>query len=233
MITEEYLREDLIFTRDIPHAYLRIGSNIEKLMGGGVKIDFAISDEKKKKKATNLEIETAVPVTDPNDIKLDPATEQKVKELQDKCHNDLIGICSRLANQRHCTIGNVMNMQTIKEMSIKLPTTEEEMKSLPHVTDANFAKIGKELLDTTCMYAAEKLGSYFRRHFVFNSQGALELLGFQGYLVPRVVRNIFDFVRHSSTNHARTEKAIVFNDENNVKANSLIGLRLCPLIYNF
>lgn len=157
MITDEYLREDLIFCRDIPNAYLKIGANIEKLMKGGIKIEFAISDEKKKK-ATNLEIVSTTPSTNPDDIRVDPATEKLIKELQDKCHNDLIGICSRLASQRQCTIGNIMNMQTIKEMSIKMPATEDEMLQLPHVTKANFEKFGKELLETTIAYAAEKLG---------------------------------------------------------------------------
>lgn len=160
MITEEYLREDLIFFRDIPNAYLKLGANIEKLMKGGIKIEFAISDEKKKR-ATNLEIVSTTPSTNSDDIKLDSATEKLIRELQDKCHNDLIAICSRLASQRQCTIGNIMNMQTIKEMSIKLPSTEEEMLQLPHVTKANFEKVGKELLETTCTYAAEKLGKNF------------------------------------------------------------------------
>lgn len=160
MITDEYLREDLIFCRDIPNAYLKIGANIEKLMKGGVKIEFAISDEKKKK-ATNLEI-VSTPSTNSDDFKVDPATEQLIRELQDKCHNDLIAICARLASQRQCAIGNIINMQTIKEMSIKMPSTEEEMKQLPHVTQANFDKFGKELLEKTCSYAAEKLCKYFR-----------------------------------------------------------------------
>ncbi|KAJ6647364.1 Bloom syndrome protein like [Pseudolycoriella hygida] len=159
MVTDEYLREDLYFSRDIPHAYLKIGSNIEKLMRGNIKVEFAISDEKKKK-ATTLEIVTTSTTasTSSDDVKVDSATEKLIRELQDKCHNDLIAICSRLANQRQCTIGNIMNMQTIKEMSVKMPSTEEEMLLLPHVTSANFEKFGKELLETTCLYAAEKLG---------------------------------------------------------------------------
>lgn len=161
MITDEYLREDLIFCRDIPNAYLKIGTNIEKLMKGGFKIEFAISDDKKKK-ATNLDIVSTTPAPTNSDdlIKFDSATEKLIKELQDKCHNDLIAICSRLATQRQCTIGNIMNMQTIKEMSIKMPATEEEMLQLQHVTKANFEKFGKELLETTIAYAAEKLGWY-------------------------------------------------------------------------
>lgn len=156
MITEEYLREDLIFCRDIPNAYLKIGANIEKLMKGGIKVEFAISDEKKKK-AASLEIVSTPPSESLNDFKVDSATEKLIKELQDKCHNDLLAICSRLAAQRQCTMGNIMNMQTIKEMSIKMPSSEEEMLQLPHVTKANFEKFGKELLEKTCSYAAEKL----------------------------------------------------------------------------
>lgn len=153
MITDEYLREDLIFSRDIPNAYLKIGTNIERLMKGTVKIEFAISNEKNKK---SKDIEVAVTTT--SEIKIDSATEKLIKDLQDKCHNDLIAIISRISVQRNCSMGTVMNMQTVKEMSIKMPSSEEEMLQLPHVTKANFEKIGKELLETTTSYAAEKLG---------------------------------------------------------------------------
>lgn len=162
MITDEYLREDLIFCRDIPNAYLKLGANIERLMKDGIKIEFAISDENKKKTAS-LDIISTTPAAETansEDIKLDAATEKLIKQLEDKCHNDLLAICTNLASQRQCTVSNIMNLQTIKEMSIKMPSTEEEMLQLPHVTKANFEKFGKELLDATCTYAAEKLGWY-------------------------------------------------------------------------
>jgi bloom syndrome protein len=41
-------------------------------------------------------------------------------------------------------------------MSEKLPATEEEMLMLPHVTKANFLKYGKQLLEVTENYNAEK-----------------------------------------------------------------------------
>lgn len=164
MITDEYLREDLIFFRDIPNAYLKIGANIEKLMKGNIKIEFAISDEQKKK-STKLEVTSTTASNAIVDFKVDSATEKLIKELQDKCHNDLLVIIDKLAKQRQCTMGNIMNMQTIKEMSIKMPANEEEMLQLPHVTKANFEKFGKELLETTCTYAAEKLGWCFMIEF--------------------------------------------------------------------
>lgn len=176
MITDEYLREDLIFCRDIPNAYLKLGANVERLMKGGIKIEFAISDENKKK-TPNLDVTsttaTSTTATSSDEIKLDAATEKLIKQLEDKCHNDLLAICTNLASQRQCTVANIMNLQTIKEMSKKMPSSEEEMLQLPHVTKANFEKFGKELLETTCAYAAEKFGLYYFTN-VYLPQGTLE-----------------------------------------------------------
>ncbi|XP_024882527.1 Bloom syndrome protein homolog [Temnothorax curvispinosus] len=41
-------------------------------------------------------------------------------------------------------------------MSQRLPDTKEAMLQIPHVTEANFAKYGKALLNITQKYAAEK-----------------------------------------------------------------------------
>lgn len=41
-------------------------------------------------------------------------------------------------------------------MAESLPTTEGDMKKVPHVTNANYEKFGKELLEVLRKYAAEK-----------------------------------------------------------------------------
>lgn len=44
-------------------------------------------------------------------------------------------------------------------MSRRLPETEEEMMSIPHVTRANYVKYGDKLKDITCSYRAVKSGN--------------------------------------------------------------------------
>lgn len=39
-----------------------------------------------------------------------------------------------------------------------MPESEEEMRNVPHITQANFEKYGKVLLDITQGYAAQKIG---------------------------------------------------------------------------
>lgn len=92
------------------------------------------------------------------EIKIDSATKKLIKDLQEKCHNDLMTIISSIAAERNSRITSVMNIETIKQMSIKKPSTKEEMLELPHVTKANFEKVGKQLLDITSGYGAETLG---------------------------------------------------------------------------
>lgn len=184
MVCDDYLREELIFCRDIPQAYLRLGTKIDQLMNGQVTIEFAvkIDDEKKSKKDTET-VETVVKkvsggtasvstdadtmVTAP--LILDDATATQISELKDRCHNDLLNVCRQLAAQRNVTMVSIMNMQALKSMAQKLPETEEQMLAIPHVTQANFVKFGKELLQITQQYAAEKLCTIlFRMTIIWN-----------------------------------------------------------------
>lgn len=172
MVGDDYLREELIFCRDIPQAYLRLGIKVDQLMNGQVKVEFPIKieDEKKTKKDTVETLVKKVPagsisttsstsattdVTVP--LILDDTTATQICELKDRCHNDLLDVCRQMAAQRNVTMVSIMNMQALKAMAQKLPETEEQMLTIPHVTQANFVKFGKELLHITQQYAAEKL----------------------------------------------------------------------------
>lgn len=160
LVLDDYLQEELIFCRDIPQAYLRLGKNIEKLMKGQVKIDFPmLSAKKTKTSAPAVASVTALPAADgaAAPLVLDAATAIQMTELKDRCHNDLLDACRRMAAQKNVTMVSVMNMQAIKAMSDRLPESEADMLQIPHVTQANFVKYGKELLIITQQYAAEKL----------------------------------------------------------------------------
>lgn len=146
LVTEEYLKEDLIFCRDIAQAYIKIGPKVEKIMTEGQKITFALSQKKLSKKTKELDI--AVVNSECN---------KQLEEIYSNCYNDLLETCRNIASEQHHTMGSVMNMQALKIMSETLPESKEQMLKIPHVTKANFDKYGQTLLDITMGYSAQKL----------------------------------------------------------------------------
>jgi bloom syndrome protein len=136
---ENYLKEEIIIIRDIPQSYIKIGTQVAKLMQPGSKqrIMFAIM-EKNQGKAKKVEV----------------AGDNQQDELRDKCYHDLMDIAQTFADEQGLTLGQVMNMQAISEMSKRMPTNEAAMLEIPHVTKANFAKYGAKFLETTQNYAA-------------------------------------------------------------------------------
>ncbi|XP_055643592.1 recQ-like DNA helicase Blm isoform X2 [Toxorhynchites rutilus septentrionalis] len=149
LVIEDYLKEDLIFANDIPQAYLKIGTKIEKLMSREVRINFSIKEKTSGKRVQQIDLE--------GEPRLDTQSNAQLKELQERCYNDLLDICRTLAAEKNVTLASVMNMQALKAMSERLPETQAEMLALPHVTKANFEKYGQQLLEITQNYAAEKL----------------------------------------------------------------------------
>ncbi|XP_062561250.1 recQ-like DNA helicase Blm isoform X2 [Armigeres subalbatus] len=149
LVIEDYLKEDIIFSKGIPQAYIKIGSKIEKLMNREVRIAFSLTAKTSGKKIQ--------PVDVANEPKLDNQSKSLFKDLQERCYNDLLDKCRTLAADRNVTLASVMNMQALKAMAEQLPETQAEMLGLPHVTKANFEKYGQELLEITQNYAAEKI----------------------------------------------------------------------------
>uniref|UniRef100_A0AAG5CPB6 RecQ-like DNA helicase BLM n=1 Tax=Anopheles atroparvus TaxID=41427 RepID=A0AAG5CPB6_ANOAO len=155
LVIEEYLKEDLIFCNDIPQAYLRIGSKIESLVGRRVRIDFSIKE--KRQARGKVAATTTTTTADARNAATDTQIGVVLRDLQTRCYNDLLEICRAIATQRNATLASIMNIQALKAMSEKLPESPAEMLALPHVTKANFEKYGKQLLEITQNYAAEKL----------------------------------------------------------------------------
>lgn len=139
LIIENYLKEEIIIMKDIPQSYIKIGPKVAQLMQPGSKqrIMFAILE--KNQKAKKVEV---------------TADDHQDDELRDKCYHDLMEIAQSIADERGLTLGQVMNMQAISEMSKRMPKNEAEMLSIPHVTKANFGKFGAKFLETTQNYAA-------------------------------------------------------------------------------
>lgn len=169
LVLDEYLKEELIFTRDIPQAYLKIGPKIEKLMKNEVSLSFSVhilaskvkksskKDENSTKQPSSGSSSGSSTATATSVPALSSDAQKQIKELEDKCHNDLLDVCQRISNQRNLSLVSIMNMQALKAMSEKMPATPEEMLQISHVTKANFEKYGQEFLAVTQQYAAEKL----------------------------------------------------------------------------
>ncbi|KAL7730050.1 hypothetical protein ACLKA6_009337 [Drosophila palustris] len=145
MVLRDYLKEDLIFSKDIPQAYLYLGNNINALMKETPKIEFALT--RKEGGGSKVVATTSEPTA---------AGNSDLRHIHDRCYSDLLDLCRTIAAARNVTMASIMNMQALKAMAEELPTTEKDMCAIPHVTKANFDKYGAKLLEITNGYALEK-----------------------------------------------------------------------------
>lgn len=148
MVIEEYLREDLIFSKDIPQAYLYLGPNINMLMSSNstVKIEFGVKSNLKSLKSTT----TATPFS------TTPKNNEALNNLQLTCYHEILDLCRKISLENNINLASIMNIQALKAMSELMPETEEEFKKIPHVTNTNYQKYGKSLLEITKTYAEQK-----------------------------------------------------------------------------
>lgn len=151
MVLEGYLREDLIFSNDIPQAYIYLGPKVQVLMQESNAINFAISRKESAKRALPG-FNSGISVTKDN-----AAEATQLRAIYERCYSDLLDLCRTIAAARSVTMASIMNMQALKAMSEELPESENDMLSIPHVTKANFEKYGSKMLEITRNYAAEKL----------------------------------------------------------------------------
>ncbi|XP_037940842.1 Bloom syndrome protein homolog isoform X2 [Teleopsis dalmanni] len=148
LVIKEYLREDVIFAMDIPQAYMNLGPKISRLMNEDVEINFHVIH----KKASKTLIATST------DTLSNASTGQsEFRSIYERCYSDLLDLCRTIAAARNVTMASIMNIQALKAMAESLPETETDMRTIPHVTKANFDKYGVKLLEITQGYAAEKL----------------------------------------------------------------------------
>lgn len=84
--------------------------------------------------------------------------EEVLSELQQQCYVELVSVVNGIAGALDVSASSIMNMVAIRTMSQRMPTGEQEMLKIPHVTKANFDKYGKALLDVTIKFAQEKSG---------------------------------------------------------------------------
>ncbi|XP_025200785.1 Bloom syndrome protein homolog isoform X2 [Melanaphis sacchari] len=144
LVLEGYLREEMVASKiDIINAFVRVGPEADKLIRGSVKLKLASASKNK----LNIETTSKQSNTPVNTV---------LKEIQEKCYENLMDVCRGLAASLNVNTNAVMTIQAIQEMSHSLPETEEEMLKIVGVTKANFEKYGRQLLEITQEAAANK-----------------------------------------------------------------------------
>lgn len=135
------------FTGEFPIVYIKPGPKLryETIE----KIEIAIE---KNKTATS---KYAKIVTTPNNTSSNNNNNSKtyrVTSLKVKCHEELLEMCQKLAQERAVTLSSIMNLSAVKTMAETLPTTEAEFLKIQHVTKANYSKFGSDFLKITQKY---------------------------------------------------------------------------------
>lgn len=88
----------------------------------------------------------------------EPVDDEEIKNLIDRCYNELIEVSKAIAAERNMHYTNVINVEALRQMSREMPMSEEEMLTIPHVTQVVYEKYGKKFLEVTQRYAAERCG---------------------------------------------------------------------------
>ncbi|XP_057371792.1 recQ-like DNA helicase Blm [Daphnia carinata] len=141
MVMQHYLDEELFISRDeVAVAYLRVGSKAPD------KVKFSIAKKAGGRGKEHLAIAGS------SAVQSDP----ELENLETECYGKLLDCCKVMAAEAGVNYTSIMNLQALKEMSRRLPETEEEMMAIPHVTRANYVKYGDKLKDITCSYRAVK-----------------------------------------------------------------------------
>ncbi|XP_055848050.1 recQ-like DNA helicase Blm isoform X2 [Episyrphus balteatus] len=153
LVIEEFLREDMIFSNDIPQAYINLGPKAQSLMTQKIEIRFAIV--RTEKAAKNSAADNEEPTT--SGQSRDRKTSPELKLISERCYTELLDLCRRIAASKNATMASIMNIQALKAMAESLPETEADMRAIPHVTKANYDKYGEQMLEITRNHAAEKL----------------------------------------------------------------------------
>lgn len=143
------MKEEITVIRDIPISYVKVGPNVAAIMTQNKKIEFAIMEKRIHMPTTSKKVEAA-------NSAADNEHQSKIDELQDRLYHDLMDIARSVADERNATIQQVINMEALRQMSIIMPQTEEEMFQIQHITKANFEKYGARFLQAIIPYSAQR-----------------------------------------------------------------------------
>ncbi len=106
-------------------------------------------------------------------------SDPEMENLEQQCYAELLECCKKMAAEAGVNYTTIMNLQVrfsidtyssshfqhfsrvfqikaLKEMSKRLPESEGDMMSIPHVTRANYLKYGDKLKEITSSFSAAK-----------------------------------------------------------------------------
>lgn len=125
---------------------------LSSLVEGRVRLEFPLTDSKAVRQDDVNSGGSAAATA-----MFESASNKQLKDIEEKCRNDLLEICNTIASEKKITVSSLINMQAVMAMAEKLPMSEEEMMNIPHVTKANYEKVCKQLLPVTRHYAAMRM----------------------------------------------------------------------------
>ncbi|XP_015787886.1 Bloom syndrome protein homolog isoform X2 [Tetranychus urticae] len=146
LVCDNYLREDLVVLpkQDMAAIYVRPGKESVKLLNGSVR--YTIPLARTQAKADNERTK---------DKEL--AEDKALRQLSDRCYEALVEVSKQIANSTKA-FGNktayhhVIPLEALREMSVKLPLTEQDMLAIPHVSGHWYSKYGLRYLNVTQSY---------------------------------------------------------------------------------
>lgn len=153
LVFRKILADHCQFTGDFPIVYIKPGPKYHSLKQSNEK--FVIALEKATAISTNKYSEVAKsPAGSPKGQLKNDTNIFRITSLKVKCHEELLEMCQKLAQERSVTLSSVMNLSAIKTMAEVLPTTEAEFLKIQHVTQANYRKFGGHFIKITQKYKA-------------------------------------------------------------------------------
>lgn len=146
LILSGYIGEEFVQSREgIAHSYVRLGhKGLAFLSNPAEQMNIEMRAAKQRMPAVASVAETE-------------ECDKELQSLQTQCYESLLEEVKEIARQKHVNYTNIINMVALRAMSRKMPESEEEMRRIPHITEANFVKYGQSLLEITQRFAANKL----------------------------------------------------------------------------
>ncbi|KAG1709138.1 Bloom syndrome [Nymphon striatum] len=148
LVFDGFIAEDLVITQhDQAVCYVKPGLKAPDLLSEKCKVYFQMRRGAKIKKVGGS---TPIVCHETNE-------NTELKKLQEECYKNLVTLCKTIARERHMQYTYLLNMDALKQMSISMPTTKEEMLKIPHVTKVNYEKFVHRFLEVTKEFFPKKL----------------------------------------------------------------------------
>ncbi|XP_054287329.1 recQ-like DNA helicase Blm [Macrosteles quadrilineatus] len=142
LVMDRVLEEYHVTKYDNTNSYIRLGPRAESLANGRDKVEFSIRKLARKSSVVNP--------AEGNEAM------SEMDAIHEQCFSELMDVVTAIAEVSGVNTNTIMNIQSLKGMSLKLPETREEMLKIIGVTHANYEKYGKDLLKITSKYAEER-----------------------------------------------------------------------------